>query len=75
MQVLNNLTEIDFMRVIFLTEQGYHSQAGYCLVGSAARGDMRLVAVILGSEDDKRFNDVSALMDYGFRHFTTEKLF
>ena len=54
---------------------GYHSQAGYCLVGSAARGDMRLVAVILGSEDDKRFNDVSALMDYGFRHFTTEKLF
>ena len=54
---------------------GYHSQAGYCLVGSAARGDMRLVAVILGSEDDKRFNDVSALMDYGFRHFVTEKLF
>jgi D-alanyl-D-alanine carboxypeptidase (penicillin-binding protein 5/6) len=54
---------------------GYHSQAGYCLVGSAVRKDMRLVAVVLGSEDDKRFNDVSALMDYGFRHFVTEKLF
>ena len=54
---------------------GYHSQAGYCLVGSAIRGDMRLVAVVLGSEDDKRFNDVSALMDYGFRYFITEKLF
>ncbi len=36
---------------------------------------MRLVAVVLGSENDKRFNDVSALMDYGFRYFVTEKLF
>ena len=54
---------------------GYHSQAGYCLVGSAIRGDMRLVAVVLGSENDKRFNDVSALMDYGYRYFITEKLF
>ena len=54
---------------------GYTQAAGYCLVGSAVRGDMRLVAVVLGSEDDKRFNDVSALMDYGFRYFTTEKLF
>ena len=36
---------------------------------------MRLVAVVLGSEDDKRFNDVSNLMVYGFRYFKTEKLF
>ena len=54
---------------------GYTSAAGYCLVGSAMRGDMRLVAVVLGSEDDKRFNDVSALMTYGFRHYDTVKLF
>ena len=54
---------------------GYTSAAGYCLVGSAIRGDMRLVAVVLGSEDDKRFNDVSALMTYGFRHYETVKLF
>ena len=54
---------------------GYTQAAGYCLVGSATRNDMRLVAVVLGSEDDKRFNDVSALMDYGFRYFVTDKLF
>ncbi|MBL6693987.1 MAG: D-alanyl-D-alanine carboxypeptidase [Proteobacteria bacterium] len=52
---------------------GYTSNAGWCLVGSATRGDMRLVAVVLGSEDDKRFNDVSALMNYGFNYFVTEK--
>jgi len=54
---------------------GYTESAGYCLVGSAVRDDMRLVAVVLGSENDKRFNDVSALMTYGFRYFKTEKLF
>ena len=54
---------------------GYTESAGYCLVGSAVRDDMRLVAVVLGSGNDKRFNDVSALMTYGFRYFKTEKLF
>ena len=54
---------------------GYTESAGYCLVGSAVRDDMRLVAVVLGSENDKRFNDVAALMTYGFRYFKTEKLF
>ncbi|MBT10323.1 MAG: serine-type D-Ala-D-Ala carboxypeptidase [Gammaproteobacteria bacterium] len=54
---------------------GYTESAGYCLVGSAVKDGMRLVAVVLGSEDDKRFNDVSNLMVYGFRYFKTEKLF
>tara|TARA_S200000501_G_scaffold378969_1_gene445567 strand:+ start:12232 stop:13374 length:1143 start_codon:yes stop_codon:yes gene_type:complete len=54
---------------------GYTQSAGYCLVGSAVKDGMRLVAVVLGSEDDKRFNDVSNLMVYGFRYFKTEKLF
>ena len=54
---------------------GYTSKAGYCLVGSAMKGDMRLVAVVLGSEENKRFNDVTTLMTYGFRHFNTVKLF
>ncbi len=54
---------------------GYTESAGYCLVGSAVKDGMRLVAVVLGSEDDKRFTDVSNLMVYGFRFFKTEKLF
>ena len=54
---------------------GYTESAGYCLVGSAVKDGMRLVAVVLGSEDDKRFNDVSNLIVYGFRYFKTEKLF
>ena len=42
---------------------GWTESAGYCLIGSAIVGDMRLVAVVLGSEDDKRFNDVASLIN------------
>ena len=52
---------------------GWTESAGYCLIGSAKVGDMRLVAVVLGSEDDKRFNDVASLINYGFRYFVTER--
>ncbi len=52
---------------------GYTKNAGYCLVGAAKRDDMRLIAVVLGSENDKRFNDVTLLMNYGFKYFSKEK--
>ena len=52
---------------------GWTESAGYCLIGSAKVGDMRLVAVVLGSEDNKRFNDVASLINYGFRYFVTER--
>jgi len=52
---------------------GYTTNAGYCLVGAAKRDDMRLIAVVLGSENDKRFNDVTLLMNYGFKYFSKEK--
>ena len=52
---------------------GWTESAGYCLIGSAKVGDMRLVAVVLGSQDDKRFNDVASLINYGFRYFVTER--
>ena len=52
---------------------GYTKNAGYCLVGAAIRDDMRLIAVVLGSENDKRFNDVTLLMNYGFKYFSKEK--
>ncbi len=54
---------------------GWTESAGYCLIGSAVRDDMRLIAVVLGSEDDKRFNDVRNLITYGFNFFKTEKIF
>ncbi len=46
---------------------GFTKAAGRCLVSSAKRGDMRLVAVTLAAPDD--WNDHSALFDYGFSQF------
>ena len=48
--------------------------AGYCLIGSAKRGDMRLITVVAGSpSDNARFDSSQRLLEYGFRFFATQK--
>ncbi|MGH8581723.1 MAG: D-alanyl-D-alanine carboxypeptidase family protein [Gammaproteobacteria bacterium] len=55
---------------------GHTEGAGYCLVASAQRRDMRLIAVVLGAPSDKqRFEGVQALLNYGFGAFETHRLF
>jgi serine-type D-Ala-D-Ala carboxypeptidase (penicillin-binding protein 5/6) len=55
---------------------GFTSQAGYCLVGSAQRGDMRLIATVLGARSTTaRFNADKRLLDYGFRNFETRLVY
>lgn len=51
---------------------GHTSQAGYSLVTSATKGDMRLVSVVMGT-DSKRARKVESkkLLNYGFRFFET----
>ena len=44
---------------------GYTDDAGYCLVGTAARGDRHLAVVLLGS-DLALTVDATRLLDYGF---------
>ncbi len=54
---------------------GYTESAGYCLVSSAKRDDMRLIAVVLGtSSPSARANESQALLNYGFRFFESRKL-
>jgi D-alanyl-D-alanine carboxypeptidase (penicillin-binding protein 5/6) len=55
---------------------GHTESAGYCLVSSAKRTGMRLIAVVLGTESEKaREQDSKALLNYGFRFFETKKLY
>jgi D-alanyl-D-alanine carboxypeptidase (penicillin-binding protein 5/6) len=54
---------------------GHTSSAGYCLVASAQREDMRLIAVVLGTESDSaRAEQAQTLLNYGFRTFKTQQL-
>jgi D-alanyl-D-alanine carboxypeptidase (penicillin-binding protein 5/6) len=55
---------------------GHTEAAGYCLVASAIRGDMRLISVVLGAESDKaRTQNSQSLLNYGYRYFETHLLY
>ncbi len=55
---------------------GHTNDAGFCLVSSAKRDNMRLIAVVLGSPSETlRADDSERLLNYGFRFFETHKLY
>lgn len=55
---------------------GHTESAGYCLVASAVRSDMRLISVVLNTDSEKTRASVSqSLLNYGFRFFETHKLY
>lgn len=54
---------------------GSTSEAGYCLVATAKRGDMRLIGSVLGAENGKkRFSETSSLLNYGFSNFENKQV-
>ncbi len=51
---------------------GHTSNAGYSLVTSATKGDMRLVTVVMGTDSERaRKVESKKLLNYGFRFFET----
>ncbi len=55
---------------------GHTDSAGYCLVSSAKRDNMRIISVVMGTPSvSARENASSALLNYGFRFFETRRLF
>lgn len=55
---------------------GHTESAGYCLVASAVRDEMRLVSAVLGTSGDKeRATETQKLLNYGFRFFKTHTLY
>lgn len=55
---------------------GYTDAAGYCLVASATRDDMRLIAVVMGTaSENARAIEAQKLLTYGFRFYETLELF
>ena len=51
---------------------GHTDEAGYCLVASAKRDDMRLISVVMGTRSEKdRAAESQKLITYGFRFFET----
>ena len=55
---------------------GHTESAGYCLVSSAKRDEMRLISIVLGTNSsEKRIQETQKLLNYGFRFFETHPLY
>ena len=52
---------------------GFTGEAGYCLAGTAKRGNLRFVAAVLGGDtSEHRFSSAAALFDYGFANYENQ---
>ena len=78
----NNITQKNRNTLLWRDESvdgvktGHTEEAGYCLVASAKREEMRLVSVVLGTKSTSaRANESQTLLNYGFRFFETHKLY
>ncbi|WP_262488818.1 D-alanyl-D-alanine carboxypeptidase family protein [Halomonas sp. ANAO-440] len=55
---------------------GWTTEAGYGLVASAMRDDMRLISVVMGtSSEESRAQETQKLLSYGFRYYETLNLY
>ena len=53
---------------------GHTEDAGYCLVSSAVRDNMRLISVVMGTDSVAARNDINqALLNYGYRFYKTDR--
>ncbi len=78
----NNIKQLNRNKLLWRDETsdgvktGHTSTAGYCLIGSAQRANMRLITVVAGSNsDNERFLATQRLLEYGFRFYATQKYF
>ncbi|MCM1298336.1 MAG: D-alanyl-D-alanine carboxypeptidase [Firmicutes bacterium] len=68
-QLLNTNRLLGYKGITGL-KTGTTDNAGYCFAATAKRGDMELIAVVLGAETDEgRFDIAEKLLDYGFDGF------
>ena len=55
---------------------GWTEAAGFCLVASSQRDDMRLITVVMGTvSEEARAIETQKLLTYGFRYYETHKLY
>lgn len=78
----NDVTQANRNRLLWLEpyadgmKSGHTESAGYCLVGSAKRGDHRLISVLFGADSDRlRAAESQRLLNFGFQNFDAVLLY
>ncbi len=77
----NNIPQFNRNRLLWLDDRvdgvktGHTDSAGYCLISSAMKNNMRLISVVAGTSSERaRESSSRKLLNYGFRFFETFKL-
>ncbi|MGD9385223.1 MAG: D-alanyl-D-alanine carboxypeptidase family protein [Thioalkalispiraceae bacterium] len=77
----NNIPQFNRNRLLWVDDRvdgvktGHTDSAGYCLIASATKSDMRLVSIVVGTNSERARETASRkLLNYGFRFFETFKL-
>ncbi len=80
--VFNNIEQHNRNKLLWRDETvdgmktGHTEAAGYCLVASALRDNMRLVSVVMGTaSEEARAKASQSLLNYGFRFYETHQLY
>lgn len=73
--LVNTNKLVRFYKGIDGLKTGYTSQAGYCLIATMKKNDMRLISVVLKEDTkDNRSSDTISMMEYGFSQYGVEKI-
>jgi D-alanyl-D-alanine carboxypeptidase (penicillin-binding protein 5/6) len=78
----HNITQMNRNRLLWIDptvdgmKTGHTSSAGYCLIASSKKGDMRLISVVLGAPTDTaRTTESQKLLNYGFQFFESRMMY
>ncbi|MGD8175738.1 D-alanyl-D-alanine carboxypeptidase family protein [Marinimicrobium sp. ARAG 43.8] len=78
----NGINQANRNRLLFRDDSvdglktGHTEEAGFCLVASAKRDGMRLIAVVMGtSSENARASETEKLLAYGFRYYQTRSIY
>jgi D-alanyl-D-alanine carboxypeptidase (penicillin-binding protein 5/6) len=78
----NNVKQSNRNRLLWMDpyvdgmKTGHTGSAGFCLISSAKRDNRRLIAVLIGAASDNlRASESQKLLNYGFQHFETVRLY
>lgn len=63
-------------RTVDGVKTGHTDAAGYCLIASSVRDNMRLISVVMGADsEESRMRETQKLLAYGFRYFETQRVY
>ena len=73
--IVNTNKLINYYKGLDGLKTGYTLKSGYCITATAKRGDMRLISVVMGEENNNiRNQDTMELLNYGFANYKLEKI-